>query len=66
MCNKKVLQEKKEDIREGNGNPFQYSFLENPTDREAWWAIVQGVARIGYDLGTKKRELILKAMKNKG
>ena len=53
MCNKKVLQEKKEDIREGNGNPFQYSFLENPTDREAWWAIVQGVARIGYDLVTK-------------
>jgi len=22
---------------EGNGNPFQYSYLENPTDRGAWW-----------------------------
>ena len=25
---------------EGNGNPLQYSCLENPMDREAWWAIV--------------------------
>ena len=24
---------------EGNGNPLQYSCLENSTDREAWWAI---------------------------
>ena len=24
---------------EGNGDLFQYSFLENPTDRRAWWAI---------------------------
>ena len=23
---------------EGNGNPFQYSSLENPMDRRAWWA----------------------------
>ena len=23
---------------EGNGNPLQYSYLENPMDREAWWA----------------------------
>ena len=30
---------------EGNGNPFQYSFLENPMDREAWHAIVTGVAK---------------------
>ena len=29
----------------GNGNPLQYTFLENPMDREAWWATVQGVAR---------------------
>ena len=28
---------------EGNGNPLQYSCLENPMDREAWWAIVHGV-----------------------
>ena len=29
----------------GHGNPFQYSCLENPMDREAWWAIVHGVAK---------------------
>ena len=26
--------------REGNGNPLQYSCLENPMDRGAWWATV--------------------------
>ena len=30
---------------EGNGNPFQYSCLENPMDRGAWWAAVYGVAK---------------------
>ena len=30
---------------EGNGNPLQDSCLENPMDREAWWAIVRGVAK---------------------
>ena len=30
---------------EGNGNPFQYSCLENPMDRGAWWAAVHGVAQ---------------------
>ena len=29
---------------EGNGNPLQYSCLENPMDGEAWWAAVHGVA----------------------
>ena len=29
---------------EGNGNPLQYSCLENPMDRGAWWATVLGVA----------------------
>ena len=29
----------------GNGNPLQYSCLENPMDREAWWAIVHGVTK---------------------
>ena len=28
----------------GNGNPFQYSGLENPMDRGAWWATVHGVS----------------------
>ena len=30
---------------EGNGNPFQYSCLENPMDREDWWATVHGVSK---------------------
>ena len=30
---------------EGNGNPLQYSCLENPMDRGAWWATVHGVAK---------------------
>ena len=30
---------------EGNGNLLQYSYLENPMDREAWWATVHGVAK---------------------
>ena len=29
----------------GNGNPLQYSCLENPMDRRAWWAIVHRVAK---------------------
>ena len=29
----------------GHGNPFKYSCLENPMDREAWWAIVHGVTK---------------------
>ena len=30
---------------EGNGNPLQYSCLENPMDQGAWWATVHGVAK---------------------
>jgi len=29
---------------EGNGNPLQYSWLENPRDGGAWWAAAYGVA----------------------
>ena len=29
----------------GNGNPLQYSCLENPTDSGAWWTTVHGVAK---------------------
>ena len=32
-----------------NGIPLQYFCLENPMDREAWWATVHGVARVGHD-----------------
>ena len=30
---------------EGNSNSFQYSFLENSMNREAWWATVHGVTK---------------------
>ena len=30
---------------EGNGYPLQYSWLENPMDRGAWWATVHGIAK---------------------
>ena len=30
---------------EGNGNPLQYSCLENSMDRGAWWAAVHGAAK---------------------
>ena len=30
---------------EGNGNPLQYSCLENSMDRGAWWATVHGVTK---------------------
>ena len=29
----------------GHGNPLQYSYLENPIDRGAWWATVHGIAK---------------------
>ena len=37
---------------EGNGNPLQYSCLENSMDREAWWATVHGVAKNWTRLST--------------
>ena len=35
---------------EGNGNPLQYSCLENPMDRGAWQTTVHGVAKSGTRL----------------
>ena len=32
-------------LGEKNGNPLQYSSLENPMDRGAWWATVHGVIK---------------------
>ena len=32
-------------LEEGNGNPLQYSCLENPMDRGAWWVTVHRVAK---------------------
>ena len=43
---------------EGNGSPLQYSCLENPMDRGAWWATVHGVTnmteRLAHTLTRKK------------
>jgi len=43
---------------ERNGNPLQYSYLGNPMDREAWQAIVHGVARVRWDSATKQQQHI--------
>ena len=32
-------------LGEGNGNPLQYSCLENPMDGGAWWAKVHGITK---------------------
>ena len=32
-------------VSEGNGNPHQYSCLENSMDRGVWWAMVHGVTK---------------------
>ena len=51
---------------EGNGNPLQYSCLENPMDGGAWWATVCGVAksqtRLSYFLFTLKFHALEKEM----
>ena len=33
----------------GHGNPLQYSCLEKPMDRGAWWATVHGLQRVRHD-----------------
>ena len=37
---------------EWNGNPLQYSYLENPMDGRAWWATVHGLQTVRYDWET--------------
>ena len=48
---------------EGNGNPFQYSCLENHMDRGAWRATVYGVGRVGLDLVTKPPPQLMPILK---
>ena len=43
--------------RKENGNPVQYSCLENPMDRGAWWATIHGVARVGHNLATEQEQI---------
>ena len=37
----------------GNGNPLQYTCLENPMDGGAWRATIHGVIRVGHELAIK-------------
>ena len=46
-------------LGEENGNPLQYSCLENPVDRGAWWTIVHGVRQ---DLETKPLPIVYKVL----
>ena len=41
-------------LEEGNGNPLQYSCLENLLDRGAWWPQSMGSQRVGHDLATEQ------------
>ena len=41
---------------EGNGNPLQYSCLENPMDGGAWWAAVHGVTKSRTQLSDLKKK----------
>ena len=42
----------------GNDNPLQYSCLENPMDRGAWWVPVHmGLQRVRYDLATEHEHI---------
>ena len=38
----------------GHGNPFEYSCLENPMDRGAWWVTVHRGRRVGHDRVTEQ------------
>ena len=58
----------------GNGNPLQYSFLENSMNRGAWWATVQEVFTEWDTLGThphmqvicKQLAIVYKGLKHLG
>ena len=48
LCGKLIklnLRVLKKSYGEGNGNPLQYSCLENPMDPGAWWATDHGIAQ---------------------
>ena len=46
-------------LGEGNGNPVQYSCLENPTDRGGWQVTVCGVARVRHYLATRQQQIAI-------
>ena len=43
MQETQLIPRSRRSVGEGNGNPLQYSCLENPMDRGAWWATIHGV-----------------------
>ena len=45
LLGRKVMTNLDSIFGEGNGTPFQYSCLDNPMDRGAWWAEVHGVTK---------------------
>ena len=49
---------------EGHGNPLQYSRLENPMDREVWWAIAHRVAKSWTRLEQLSIQHVLKTRRN--
>ena len=53
MAQQKTEKLSYEEAREGNGNPPQYSCLENTMDRGAWRATVHGIRRVRHNLATK-------------
>ena len=44
---------------EGNGNPLQYSCLENPMDGGAWWATVHRVAKSWTQLSDSAQHTVI-------
>ena len=42
----------------GNGNPLQYSCLENSMNRGTWWATDMGYQRVGHNLATEQQQQI--------
>ena len=49
----------------GHGSPLQYSCLQNPIDREAWWTTVHRVTKIGHDLSDSAHTTCLKNNKTR-
>ena len=43
----------------GHGNPLQYSYLENPMDRAAWWATVHGVTKSQSQVSTAQHSVYI-------
>ena len=52
-------------LREGNGNPFQNSCLENSMDRGAWWATSMGSQRVRHNWATDFHFHFFKASKSR-